>query len=172
VQSRVSGKNITDANYWFQRAADAGYHQGQLNLAISYLRGNGVEKSGALAIHWAAKAAEQGSVIAQRQLGQIYSEGLAGPKDPARGSFWLDKATEQGDAEAMLLMGNLHLSLAKNLETRNPEDWSHIGDAVIWYCRAAKLGQKDAEEMKAKIKNAIPSNLFDYYEGIGMKEQN
>jgi TPR repeat protein len=172
AQGRVSGKNITDANHWFERAAEAGYHQAQLNLAMSYLRGNGVEKNGALAIHWATKAAEQGYAIAQRQLGQMHSEGLAGTKDPVQGSFWLNKAAEQGDVDAMFLMGNLHFSLAKNLETRDPEEWCHVGDAVIWYCKAAKRGQKDAEEMKAKIKGVIPRKLFDYYEAMGLKEQN
>jgi len=172
AQGHIPGKNITDANYWFRRAADAGYHQAQLNLAVSYLRGNGVEKDGASAIYWATKAAEQGHAIAQRQLGQIYTDGLAGPKDLVRGSFWFEKAADQGDADAMFLMGNLHFSLAKNLESLDAKEWSHVGDAVIWYCRAVRQGHKPAEEMKNKLKATIPRKLFDNYESLESRERN
>ena len=60
---------------WTRLAAEAGEPVAQVNLAICYKTGQGVEQSDAEAIRWTRKAAEQGDVEALYNLAYCYAEG-------------------------------------------------------------------------------------------------
>ena len=60
---------------WTRLAAEAGEAVAQVNLAICYQTGQGVEQSDAEAIRWTQKAAEQGNVEALYNLAYCYAEG-------------------------------------------------------------------------------------------------
>ena len=56
---------------WFQRAADQGHPDAQLNLAWFYLHGEGVDKDLAEATRLCHLAAEQGNAKATEMLAEI-----------------------------------------------------------------------------------------------------
>ena len=51
-----------------QRAAEQGDAEAQSNLGFMYVKGQGVPKDEAKAVHWYEKAAEQGHAKAQKNL--------------------------------------------------------------------------------------------------------
>ena len=46
------GNNWTEAVKWYRRAAEAGHHVAQYNLAVSYAEGRGVTRDFRLAYMW------------------------------------------------------------------------------------------------------------------------
>ena len=63
-----SDKKYEQAIYWWQKAADAGNSAAQFNLAICYLKGDGVEKDVEKAVYWWQKAADAGDSDAEYML--------------------------------------------------------------------------------------------------------
>jgi len=88
-----------------RKAADQGYADAQVILAVHYAMGRGVPKDPAEAEVLWRKAAEQGRADAQAHVaGQI--------KDQAQAAQWYLKAAEQGDGSAAMLL-NLSATGAK-----------------------------------------------------------
>ena len=53
-------KDYSRAYYWWKLLAEAGHAKAQANLALLFLRGQGVDKDEPLALQWMDKAATQG----------------------------------------------------------------------------------------------------------------
>jgi uncharacterized protein len=62
-------KTIREARKWFERAAQKGYVPAQVNLAVLYLNGWGVERNYGTALYWLKAAADQGNARAHTNLG-------------------------------------------------------------------------------------------------------
>ena len=79
--------------------------QAAYDLALRFLRGDGVERDSYQAIEWMRQAAEQGLAQAQFALGRLYLVGLEemGPS-PAEAQSWLQLAADQGVKEALPLL--------------------------------------------------------------------
>ena len=76
---KTDGKKAAE---WYQRAAEMGLAEAQVQLAGCYRRGWGVESDIDLAFEWYHKAAEQGNGWAQYALGNLYGNSLKGhPRD-------------------------------------------------------------------------------------------
>jgi TPR repeat protein len=52
------------AVHWYRQAAVQGDADAQLNLAVRYAQGEGVEKDAVQAVHWRRQAAMQGHAAA------------------------------------------------------------------------------------------------------------
>ncbi|NLN92153.1 MAG: sel1 repeat family protein [Candidatus Hydrogenedens sp.] len=87
-----------------KKSAEAGDSQAQYNLAISYYRGQGVEKDKAEAVRWFRKAAEQGHSKAQFVLAWCYCQGDGIEEDEEEASKWLIKAANQRNETAADLL--------------------------------------------------------------------
>jgi hypothetical protein len=85
---------------WYQKAAEQGLAQAQLNLAVLYLDGKGVESDPTVAARWLLKAAQQGLIEAQYDLGLLYEFGRGVAADREVAVAWYKKAAAQGDAQA------------------------------------------------------------------------
>ena len=80
--------------------ASAGDPKAQLDLALCYDSGDGIERDKEKAVYWFEKAAEQGSTEAQYLIGLMLYQGEAVPQNRSRAVYWLKKAANKGDAKA------------------------------------------------------------------------
>ena len=70
-------ENYVKAAQWYQKAAEQGYADAQLELGKMYLKGQGVLKDDLKAARLFRKVAEQGNTAAQIELAWLYLLGLA-----------------------------------------------------------------------------------------------
>ena len=96
---------------WFRKAAEKGTCWGQLNLGLSYARGDGVPQDCAEAIIWFQKAADQRDAMSQYYLGEMYEKGLGVSADQVKAYQWYCQAANQGIREAENARHRLQQSL-------------------------------------------------------------
>jgi TPR repeat protein len=94
-------RDIDQALYWYQKAAEQGVAEAQFNLAHLLVT---EELSAVAAAEWMRKAADQGMVDAEYLMGVIYAEGIGVEVDRAQAEAWLKKAAAKGHAEAKRLL--------------------------------------------------------------------
>lgn len=78
--------------------------RGAHDLALRYLRGDGIRRDPYQALRWMRDAAERGDLRAQGALGRLYLTGLEEMgADYAEAETWLSLAASRGDREAARL---------------------------------------------------------------------
>lgn len=117
---------------YFQRGAQAGDPEAELQLAILYAKGEGVTQDYGTAAKWFRAAAEQGLARAQYDLGVLYERGRGVPTDPVQAASWYHKAAE---GKYPLAEYNLAVAYTKGEGTRKD-----LTEAAVWYRRAAVQG--------------------------------
>lgn len=80
----------------FNRLAEQGDADGQFNLALMYLGGDGVTQSHVMATYWTKLAAEQGHAKAQHNLGSMYYDGIGVIQNFELALMWANIASESG----------------------------------------------------------------------------
>jgi TPR repeat protein len=95
-----------------RRAADQGYADAQVILAVHYAMGRGVLKDPAEAEVWWRKAAGQGRADAEAHVAGRYQIGDGVPKDTSQSVSWYLKAAEQGNPDAVFQL-SLQASISK-----------------------------------------------------------
>lgn len=96
---------------WYRRAAMAGHSDAQHNLALAYMRGEGVPVDMPQALYWWTRAARQGNVDSQYNLGLVYALGQGGvTPNRERARYWWLQAARHGDAAAQYNLGTLYAS--------------------------------------------------------------
>lgn len=128
--------NNTDTLFLLQKLAEQGNAAAQYNLAVSYIRGEGIPQNYAKAVGWCRLAAEQGFAKAQYKLGVMYDIGCGVPKDDVAAVSWYRKASEQEEAVAQYRLGRM-FSMGRGV-SRNYEE------AAKWYCKTAEKDYADA----------------------------
>ena len=116
--------------------ADSGDAVAQRELALDYLRGQGVPRDMAAAARWAQAAAEQGDPQAQYLAGSFYRDGVGVARDPARAFAWFARAAAAGQLKAM---HNLAIAYIQG-EGVGRDDAA----AAAWFARAAARGYVDS----------------------------
>lgn len=91
-----------------QKAAVEGEPRAQYDMAIRYLKDDGVEKSSAGAIQWLKKANEQGYSSAQYKLGVLYRDGRKVDTDMDQAIEYFTLATDQGSPIAQYALGDIY----------------------------------------------------------------
>jgi uncharacterized protein len=128
--------NPAEAVRWYLKAANLGHASSQFNLAISYRKGEGVEKNFVAAVKWAKLAADQGHAGAQGELGLRYEMGEGISKNLDEAVKWYKMSAAQGNPVAQNNLADMYeygKGVEKNLET-----------AISWYRKAAEQGQESA----------------------------
>ena len=115
---------------WFQKAADQGNADAQINLGFCYQEGQGVPQNYDKAVKWYQKAADQGNAGAQNNLGFCYQEGQGVPQDYDEAVKWYLKAADQGFAFAQ---NNLGFCYQEGQGV--PKNYN---EAVKWYLKATE----------------------------------
>jgi localization factor PodJL len=116
--------------------ADSGDAVSQRDLALAYLRGQGVARDMAAASRWAQAAAEQGDAQAQYLAGSFYRDGAGVSRDAGRAFAWFAKAAAAGQLKAM---HNLAISYVEGAGTTRND-----AAAAAWFTRAAQRGYVDS----------------------------
>jgi hypothetical protein len=99
-------KDLSQAKYWYEKAAAQGLAVAQYNLGLMYATGNGVKQDLSQAKYWYEKAAAQGDAQAQFNLGIMYYKGEGVKQDLSRSKFWYEKAAAQNDTRAIAMLKN------------------------------------------------------------------
>ena len=100
------GGDITLANQWYIKAAEAGQSHAQFYVGAHYSEGTeGLPKDMEKAIYWSEKAAEQGVALAQFNTGNMYDYQ---EKNYKKAVYWYEKAVAQGTPEAMANLAVLY----------------------------------------------------------------
>jgi uncharacterized protein len=126
------GHTIRDARKWFEKAARQGDGSAQVNLAVLYLNGWGVEKNYGTALYWLNAAAHQDNPRAHTNLGILYMNGLGVRQDYAEAMRHFQFAAGRGETGAMVDLGYLYDS---GLGTPKNQ-----AEAANWYRLAAEQG--------------------------------
>ena len=137
AENHYDNDNLDDALKYFQRSAEMGYVEAQLELASMYEDGCFGEEDYVMAAKWYRKAAEQGDVYAQWCMADLYEAGLGVPQSYDEAAKWYRKAADQGDADAQ---NNLGYCYSKG----NGVTQSYT-EAVKWYRKAADQGDASAQ---------------------------
>ena len=91
---------LSDAAFWYKKAAEQGHAEAQYGLVTSYCECKGYISSWSLPrddaemVAWCRKAAEQGHEDAQYHLGCIYKAGTAVPRDLVKAHAWFSLADQ------------------------------------------------------------------------------
>jgi hypothetical protein len=97
-------QDLATAAKWYARAAEAGYADAQLALALAHLHGQGVGKNPQRAQKLFRSAAEAGIPAAQFFLGSLLANS---PEDHAEAIIWISRAAEQGFPQAQTVLAEL-----------------------------------------------------------------
>ena len=119
-------KNAEQATVWYQKAAQLGHPNAQVNLALLLLKDEQSNSTPQEAIGWLMKAANQGSPEGQASLGMLYALGQGVSTDLVRAQKWMTLAAEQGNSEALIAVKKLESKLSeeqKILATELVKQW-------------------------------------------------
>ena len=100
-------KNYNLAAYWYHKAAEQGYVNGQVALADKYERGLGVAQDLKQAACWYHGAAQKGDAWAQVWLAEVYAKGRGVLEDHVEAYAWLNLATAHGGPVVQVKAGHL-----------------------------------------------------------------
>jgi TPR repeat protein len=142
---------------WYTKAAQHGSKDAATNLALMYATGEGVQKDAAQAAVWFRTASEAGDATAQLNLAALYHRGEGLPHDDRQAALWLAKAAEQNFVPAMLEWA------AWNLQ---PEHGSNVDTAVVWFKKAADLGDASAQVALGDIFADQKFGRLDYVQAV------
>ena len=92
---------------YFRKAAEQGFVDAQINLAVYYTKGEGVPVDLEKATYWFMKAAEQGDAQAQHNLAFNYEYGVGVEKDESSAFEWYQKSAIQGYPVSLYALARL-----------------------------------------------------------------
>lgn len=137
---------------WYNKAAELGNAQAQLELAELYEAGDGVPKDIEQAIKWYEKAAAQDHDEAQLALALHYLEDL---EDVAEAFILLEKSAQQGNAIAQYRLGLLYLDDA-HVKADKLKAWAYFAMSANKVPEAAQARDiLELEMSPAEIKQAM-----------------
>ena len=142
---------------WYTKAAQQGSRDAATNLALMYSTGDGVQKDTAKAATWFRVSAEAGDATAQLNLASLYHRGEAFPRDDAQATLWMTKAADQALLPAMLELARWDLQ---------PEHGNNLDGAIIWFKKAAHLGDASAQSALGDIFSDQKLGRVDYSQAV------
>jgi len=92
-----------------KKAAEQGQKEAQNNLALMYVKGEGIPEDKQEAFKWFKKAAEQGLAVAQYNLALMYEKGDGVESNEREAFRWYMKAAEHGSISNEDFIGNAYM---------------------------------------------------------------
>jgi TPR repeat protein len=130
-------RDIEQAFYWYERAAQAGLPPAQFRLGNLYEMGLGTHVDPVKAGQWYEYAARQGNVLAMHNLAVLHISGFSADKaDMGAAIKWFRKAADLGVKDSQV---NLGIIFAGGLGVG-----TDLAEAYKWFAIAAKAGDSDA----------------------------
>jgi len=147
VEAASQGDYDTAYQTW-SALAEGGDPASQFNLAMMYVRGEGVERDLSMAARWFRKAAEQDQVSAQARLGALYAHGQGVQQDFGEAAKWLYRAAQANDGP-----GQYDLAVLYANGSGVGQDYS---EAYYWFTMSAIQGFTPAQEAQKKLRQILP----------------
>ena len=121
-----------------KQKAESGDVAAQLNLALCYDTGSGINKNPVEAHKWFLKAAEQGNGRAMNAVGNYYANGVGGvEKNLTEAVKWYRKSVERGNDRGQCSLGWCYEN-GYGVE-------KDLAEAVKWYRKSAEQGNAVAQ---------------------------
>ena len=139
----VVTQDHAEAVKWYQKAAEQGVAEAQVNLGFMYAEGRGVSRDYGAAMKWYRKAAGQGVAKARFNIGLMHQNGWGVPADDARALKWTRQAARQGYADAQVNLG-FRYAVGHGV----PKD---LVRAHMWSNLAAERGNEMAMDNRAVV---------------------
>lgn len=127
-------EQMTPATRALADRAEKGDAAAQADLALAYLRGDGVVSNPAAAAGWAGLSATKGHAMGQFLLATVYNSGIKA--DSRTGFRWMSAAALNGNTKAMHNVAIAFLT-GSGIE-KNPTE------AANWFGKAAGKGYRDS----------------------------
>jgi TPR repeat protein len=109
-RSNGIAKVPSTAIQWFEKAADQGWVDAQLELGNIYYFGEGsIQKNYARAAKWMTLAANQGNPSAENALGVMNENGFGMAKNEKQALQWFTKAAEANEPRAQWNLGRIYM---------------------------------------------------------------
>lgn len=115
------------------KLAEEGDFEAQNQVALAYLKGEGVPRDLERAVHWFQEAGKGENSTALYNLGILYQEGKYVTQDYERAFGYFLDAGRRGQPEAQMSLGWLYESGLGTVKD--------MTEAVYWYRRAATFGK-------------------------------
>ncbi len=133
---------------YYRRAAELGMTLAQYNTGVIYRDGIMGEKEDKVkAYRYFSRAAESGYVPAMIETAVALWNGAGIPKDTERAMTMLKRAVDKGSVRAYYLLG---WTYENGKSSGGPEEGDPLR-SLMWYTRAAELGDSDAFEKVARL---------------------
>lgn len=119
------------------KLAEEGNPKAQVNLALCYGNGNGVEQNYSEGVKWLEKAVEQNDPEAMYWLSLAYNKGTGVEKSDVESIKWLRRSAELGWVQSQLELGGCYrggLGVQPDIE-----------ESLKWYTMAAENGNPQAQ---------------------------
>jgi len=169
--SYISGTGVAQnyvlGAYWYRKAAELGNTMGMFGLALEFANGQvnsdatsariprheGADTD-AQAVYWFKRGSQAGDLRARAHLGIMYGNGRGGlPKDDRIAVQLFRSAADNGEPTGMQLLGDWYLAGRVNGQR-------DFDQAVVWYKRAAALGDEISKKRLQSIAAANPRERF------------
>ncbi|MBE2216165.1 MAG: sel1 repeat family protein, partial [Opitutaceae bacterium] len=170
-----------------ERAEELGSAVAAKNLAIRYVKGEGVSRDVRMAYTYYQSAAEKGDTESNRILGRMHEKGEGVPVTPREAMYYYRIAALDGDVEALKAVCDFYLQgrgverdleaakvwLARLAGTGNVVGFITFGDVLLrqkQYAEALKFWKSMLEIYHPMIQGAANDRLaLIYREGLGVK---
>ena len=124
-------RDVKQAAYWYEKAANSGDPGAQLEIGYFYQAGIGVDRNPARAAQWFERASSSGLTGAKVNLGVAYVWGSGVRKDPAFAAQLFRQAAKRGDGAGACYLGDMYF-----FGLGIPQDTS---EAIHWFELGSKL---------------------------------
>jgi TPR repeat protein len=128
---RGVSKDLKQAAYWYEKAANSGDPHAQIEIGYFYQAGIGVERNPERAVRWYERAAASGLIRAKVNLGVAYVWGVGVRKDPQLAAQLFREAAKKGDGSGACYLGDMYyfgLGIAK--DTNEAQHWFEVGSKL------------------------------------------
>jgi len=151
---RGVSRDLSQAAYWYRKAAEQGDPAAQVDLGYFYLKGIGMKADVAQAAKWFQRAAASGSLAGKLNLAILYLRGTGVPQDSHLAITLLNELTKHEDPRGEAYLGLLYM-LGVGVE-RDPRVAERLFD------KAAKHQSPEGEYAMGTLFSVVEGHQHDF----------
>lgn len=148
IEGKGVAKNITEAIFWFDKAASTGHIEAQYNLGHLYFQNSDDEESIKKGVDWWRKSAEQGFAIAQYNYGRALFHGIGVEKNITASKSWMEQSAILGESVA-----SKFLEANVDIYNATTDQSVQINDTI----QSASSENSESENLESEIKEEQPA---------------
>jgi TPR repeat protein len=156
-------RDVSQAVYWYRKAAEQGDPGAQVDLGYFYLAGIGVKPDAAQAVRWFQRASASGSRMGKLNLAVVYLRGEGVPRDMHVGLELLNELAKQDDPRAEAYLGLVYM-----LGTGVKQD---PAAAEHWFEKAAKHHSPEGEYAMGSLYSVTDGHKHDLERAVSYLRQ-